>query len=164
MIRAAFRRLLTLDDPPERTALAFTVGVFVGFSPFLGLHTAIAAILALIFRFNKVAIFTGVYINNPLFTLVPIVLLSYAIGAFVLGRPLKPPAAGLDLLTAPRVFDGNYWRQLWAHSRGLLWPFAIGAMTLSVICSAVAYPLTLRLLRARQAKKLLKAEARAETP
>ena len=92
MIRAAFRRLLTLDDPPERTALAFTVGVFVGFSPFLGLHTAIAAILALIFRFNKVAIFTGVYINNPLLTLVPIVLLSYAIGAFVLGRPLKPPA------------------------------------------------------------------------
>ena len=27
MFRAAFRRLLALDDPPERTALAFSVGL-----------------------------------------------------------------------------------------------------------------------------------------
>ncbi|MDQ1590256.1 MAG: hypothetical protein QOG71_883, partial [Pyrinomonadaceae bacterium] len=35
MFRAAFRRLLAVDDPPERTALAFSVGVFIAFSPFL---------------------------------------------------------------------------------------------------------------------------------
>ncbi len=154
---------MALDDPPERTALAFTVGVFIGFSPFLGLHTIIAAILAFVFRFNKVALFAGVYINNPLLV-APIVLVSYAIGAFVLGRPLRPSQAELDLLTAPHFFDGNYWRQLWAHSRELLWPFFVGSMTLSLVCAAAAYPLTLRLLRARQTKKLAQANANAEKP
>jgi hypothetical protein len=153
MIRAAFRRLLALDDPPERTALAFSVGVFIGFSPFLGLHTVIAAILAIIFRFNKVALFAGVYINNPFLTLLPIVLLSYAIGAFVLGRPLRPPQEGLDLLTAPRLFDSGYWRQLWARSGDALWPFAIGGMALSVVCSLAAYPLTLWFLRSRRTRQ-----------
>ena len=48
MIRGAFRRLLALDDPPERTALAFSIGVLIGFSPFLGLHTIMAALAAFV--------------------------------------------------------------------------------------------------------------------
>src|SRR6266496_257957 len=102
MFRAAFRRLLSLDDPPERTALAFAIGVFIAFSPFLGLHTILATLIAFLFRFNKIAIYTGTFINNPLFTLVPIIVASYAIGALILGRPLRIPAAGLDLLAHPR--------------------------------------------------------------
>ncbi|MFX9081388.1 DUF2062 domain-containing protein, partial [Acinetobacter baumannii] len=48
MCRAALRRLLALDDPPERTALAFSIGVFIAFSPFLGLHTIMATLIAVI--------------------------------------------------------------------------------------------------------------------
>lgn len=151
MIRAAFRRLLALDDPPERTALAFAVGVFIGFSPFLGLHTLMAALIATVFRFNKIAIFTGTYLNNPFLTLGPIVLLSYSIGAFVLGQPLKPPAEELHLLLHPRLFDGTYWRALAAQSTVLLWPFFIGSMILAVALSVLSYPLMLRLLRLRRA-------------
>ena len=81
MFSATLRRLLAIDDPPERTALAFSIGVFITFSPFLGLHTIIATVLAFVFRFNKVAIYTGTYINNPL-TLVPIIVVSYGIGRF----------------------------------------------------------------------------------
>jgi uncharacterized protein (DUF2062 family) len=86
MFRATFRRLLALDDPPERTALAFSVGVFIAFSPFLGLHTILATLIAFLFRFNKIAIYAGTFVNNPLL-LVPIIVASYAIGAFFLGRP-----------------------------------------------------------------------------
>ena len=71
MFRAAFRRLLAIDDPPERTALAFSIGVFIAFSPFLGLHTILATLIAFMFRFNKVAIYTGTFLNNPPLTLVP---------------------------------------------------------------------------------------------
>ena len=66
MFRAAFRRLLAIDDPPERTALAFSIGVFIAFSPLLGLHTILATLIAFVFRFNKVAIYTGTFLNNPL--------------------------------------------------------------------------------------------------
>src|SRR5205085_1674108 len=86
MFRAAFRRLLALDDPPERTALAFSVGLLIAFSPLLGLHTILATALALVFRFNKVAIYTGTFVNNPFLTLVPIVAASYAVGALLINH------------------------------------------------------------------------------
>lgn len=154
MFRAAFRRLLAIDDPPERTALAFSIGVFIAFSPFLGLHTIMATAIAFLFRFNKIAIYTGTFINNPLFTLVPIIIVSYAVGAFVLGRPLKIPDEGLELLKNPHVFSGDYYRRLFVESWNIVWPFAVGATVLSFVCSLLAYPLTLRTLRAYRRHKL----------
>lgn len=150
MLRATLRRLLAIDDPPERTALAFSVGIFIAFSPFLGLHTIMATALAFIFRFNKIAIYTGTFVNNPIFTLVPIILASYATGAFFLGRPLALPDEGLQLLKEPHLLTGDYWRRLFAHSWDILAPFAVGGTVLSVVCSLAAYPLTLRVLRAKQ--------------
>lgn len=152
MFRATIRRLLAIDDPPERTALAFTIGVFITFSPLLGLHTIIATLLAFLFRFNKVAIFTGTYINNP-FTLVPIIIVSYGIGSFLLGRPLRIPPEGIELLKHPHPLTGSYYRQLFTSSWYLVGPFAIGGMLLSVVCSLASYPLTLRWLRAHRLKK-----------
>jgi uncharacterized protein len=150
MFRATFRRLLAIDDPPERTALAFSVGVFIAFSPFLGLHTLTATALAFIFRFNKIAIYTGTFINNPIFTLVPIILASYGVGAFFLGRPLALPEEGLVLLKEPHLLTGDYWRRLFQHGWDILLPFTVGGMVLSVVCSLAAYPLTLRMLRMKR--------------
>ncbi|HEV2912587.1 MAG TPA: DUF2062 domain-containing protein [Pyrinomonadaceae bacterium] len=150
MFRATLRRLLAIDDPPERTALAFSIGVFIAFSPFLGLHTVMATALAFIFRFNKIAIYTGTFVNNPIFTLVPIILMSYGVGAFFMGRPLGLPPEGLLLLKEPHLLTGDYWRRLFLHGWDVLVPFAVGGLALSVVCSLASYPLTLRMLRARQ--------------
>lgn len=153
MFRATFRRLLALDDPPERTALAFSIGVFIAFSPFLGLHTILATLIAFVFRFNKVAIYSGTFINNPFLTLVPIIIASYAVGAFVLGRPLRIPAEGVELLKNPHLLTADYYRKLFRESWDIVWPFTIGGMVLSVVCSLIAYPVTSWLLRKhRQAK------------
>ena len=153
MFRAAFRRLLAIDDPPERTALAFSIGVFIAFSPFLGLHTILATVITFLFRFNKVAIYTGTFVNNPFFTLVPIIIASYAVGAFVLGRPLRIPEEGVELLKNPHIFTGSYYRRIFFESWNVVWPFAVGGIVLSVVCSLLAYPLTLRALRAYRAAK-----------
>ena len=153
MFRAAFRRLLAIDDPPERTALAFSIGVFIAFSPFLGLHTIMATVVAFLFRFNKIAIYTGTFLNNPFFTLVPIIIVSYAVGAFVLGRPMHIPDEGLELLKNPHLFSGDYYRRLFLQSWHIVWPFSVGASVLSVVCSVLAYPLTLGALRAYRRRK-----------
>jgi uncharacterized protein (DUF2062 family) len=153
MFRAAFRRLLAIDDPPERTALAFSIGVFIAFSPFLGLHTILATAIAFLFRFNKIAIYTGTFVNNPFLTLVPIIIASYAVGAFILGRPLSIPDEGLELLKNPRLLSGDYYRLLFQQSWNIVWPFSVGGMVLSVVCSLLAYPLTLRALRAYRTLK-----------
>lgn len=134
MIRRAIRSLLNLDDPPERTALAFAVGVFIGFSPLLGLHTILAALIALVWRCNKVAIFTGIYVNNP-WTLAPVVAASWAIGRLFINEP----HAALPEFSFHAPMSAAFWQMLAAQRRQLL-PFAIGA--------AIAYPLRLHTLRA----------------
>ena len=150
MFRANIRRLLAIDDPPERTALAFSIGVFIAFFPLLGLHAILATVIAFAFRFNKLAIYTGAFVNNPFLTLVPIILISYGLGAVVIGRPLALPSESMELLKSPHLFTGDWWGNLFKTGGNLLWPYAIGGLLLSVICSLVAYPLTLRFLRARQ--------------
>jgi uncharacterized protein (DUF2062 family) len=153
MFRATFRRLLAIDDPPERTALAFSIGVFIAFSPFLGLHTIAATLIAFLFRFNKIAIYAGTFLNNPFLTLVPIIVLSYAVGALVLGRPLSIPAEGVELIKNPRLLSADYYSQIFFQSWYVVGPFALGATLLSVICSVLAYPLTLSLLRRHRKRR-----------
>ena len=154
MFRSTFRRLLALDDPPERTALAFAIGVFIAFSPFLGLHTILATAVAFLFRFNKVAIYSGTFINNPFLTLVPIIVASYAIGAFILGQPMRIPSEGIDLLRDPHPLTADYYHKLFRESWGIVWPFTIGASVLSVVCSLIAYPVTSWLLRTRRRRQI----------
>jgi uncharacterized protein (DUF2062 family) len=60
---------------------------------------------------------------------------------------LRIPDEGLELLKNPRIFSSDYYRLLFVQSWGLVWTFAVGAMVLSVVCSLLAYPLTLRALR-----------------
>src|SRR5688500_5609245 len=114
MFRGAIRRLLSIDDPPERTALAFSIGVFIAFSPFLGLHTIMATDVAFVFLFNKIAVYSGTFITYPFLTLVPIILASYWVGAFLLGLPTSLPAEGLELLRAPHLLTASYWSALFA--------------------------------------------------
>jgi uncharacterized protein (DUF2062 family) len=84
---------------------------------------------------------------------VPIILASYAVGALLLGRPLGLPQASMELLRSPHLLTGDWWSQLFKSGGNVLLPFFIGGMVLSVICSSLAYPLTLRFLRAREKQK-----------
>jgi len=149
MLRSALRNLLNLDDPPERTALAFAIGAFIGFSPLLGLHTILAAVVAVVCRLNKVAVLTGSFLNNP-WTIAPVIAASWAIGNLIIGSPpVELPQAGLSaLLTA------DFWFSLAAQWRQLL-PFALGSALLSMTAAAVSYPLMLRILRTYQRKRQL---------
>src|SRR5690349_24979271 len=58
-------QMLHTHDTPERTAAAFALGVFFGFSPFLGLHTVLGLIFAFALNLNRVAILLGIYSNLP---------------------------------------------------------------------------------------------------
>src|SRR5215210_8267328 len=63
--RRWLEQLLHTHDTPERTAVAYAVGVFFGFSPFLGLHTILGLVVAFAFDLNRVAVLLGVYSNLP---------------------------------------------------------------------------------------------------
>jgi uncharacterized protein (DUF2062 family) len=83
------KQILAIDAHPGHIAAGFAVGVFISFTPFFGLHTPMAIVAAVIFRLNKLTTITGAWINTPI-TVVPVLIGSYQLGAFILGRPPTP--------------------------------------------------------------------------
>ena len=102
--------------------------------------------LAFIFRFNKVAIYTGTFINNPFLHSSDYRRVLWAALLFW-GDHCVFRQEGVDLLKDPEIFSGAYYRRLASQSRYIVEPFAVGGLVLSLVCSVIAYPLTLRALR-----------------
>lgn len=129
-LRQRLTQVLHLQETPHRTALAFATGVFIAFAPHYLFHTASAAFCAWMFRLNYVAIFLGSFINNP-WTLIPILAASLYTGVFLMGESTHPTIEWSEL-TMDNLFD---------MLAPYLIPFLVGACTLAVLASLIAYPL-----------------------
>jgi uncharacterized protein len=154
MTRAAIARwldaLLHIHDTPERTAAAFALGVFLGFSPLLGLHTLLALLCAFLLDFNRVAVLLGVYSNLP-WIMAPYYTVGTMAGAWVLGTKLPP---GFED-RVHQVFDlhlwrGEFWYQLGISLRPLLWPYVVGSTVGALLLAAFAYRTVLAFVLARR--------------
>lgn len=129
-LRDFLRRLLSLEESPHRTALAFSVGVCLGVSPFWGLHAVIGLALSFIFKLNRVAVLVGVFVNSP-WTMAPVASLGTALGFLVMGT--RPRTADLAEVS---LFSREFWQEMVSD---LLWPFLLGNMLLSIIAAVLAY-------------------------
>jgi uncharacterized protein (DUF2062 family) len=144
-------RLARLPDTPERIALAFAIGVFFGFSPFLGLQTLAGISLAFCFRLSRVAVLLGTWVNLPW-----IVPLYYAavteLGARMLGQ--TPPSRMADEVgLAVRQFSlsTDAMTRVVLSLRPMFWPFFTGSLLGAVFLGTVAYWVIVSVLRARRA-------------
>jgi uncharacterized protein (DUF2062 family) len=142
-------KLLHIHDTPQRTALAVAVGVFIGFSPLLGLHTIIAIGVAFLFNLNRVAVLIGAYTNLP-WLLAAYYGLATALGAWLLGTKL-PAGFGerLGEFVTLSLFHVEFWRQIAQEMRPLFWPYFVGSTLGALILSATAYWLTRGFIEAR---------------
>src|SRR5438046_7376541 len=87
--RRWLEQLLHTHDTPQRTAAAYALGVFFGFSPLLGLHTVLGLVFAFALDLNRVAVLLGIYSNLP-WILPAYYTLATVIGAAILRVPIKP--------------------------------------------------------------------------
>jgi len=149
-IRQWFEQLLHTHDTPRRTAAAYALGVFLGFSPLLGIHTILGLALAFMFGLNRVAVILGVYSNLP--WLVPAYYTVATIGgAALLGVDVQPRA----LEQAMRAVSAAPWS--WVELRELLQTFAplmrayiLGSTIGSVVLAAIAYRVSLVMIVAHR--------------
>jgi hypothetical protein len=154
LTRALVRRwldaLLHIDDTPQRTAAAFALGVFFGFSPFLGFHTILGVLFAFLLRLNRVAVLLGVYSNLPWF-LAPYYAVATTAGAMITGHRIPPGfKSRIASLFELSLYHGEFWRELGRVLRPLLWPYTVGSLIGAVIVAAVAYPLALAFVTSRR--------------
>ena len=151
LVRRWMGQLLHVDDTPERTAAAFALGVFIGFSPFLGLHTILGIVFAFLLNVNRVAVLLGVYSNLPW-----IIAPYYAFVTMVVGAPItnhRIPAgfkSQLVALFAHSLFQSEFWHELGVLLRPLLWPYTVGSMIGAVVLAALAYALALGFVTSRR--------------
>jgi hypothetical protein len=150
LVRRWLDTLLHVADTPERTAAAFAMGVFFGFSPFLGFHTLLAIIVAFMFNLNRVAALLGVYSNLP-WIIAPYYAIVTMIGAKIIGHaPPEGFKAQLSALFEVSVFHGEFWYQLITILKPLLWPYAVGSLLGAIAMAAIAYPLALAFVTSRR--------------
>jgi uncharacterized protein len=148
-----FRKLLHVHDTPERTALAFSLGVFLGFSPFVGFHTLGAIGLALVFNLSRVAVLLGAWSNLP-WWVVPYYAFATWLGTKVIGfRIDQETLSAIFRLGREQGFlTSVFWNQL-ASQWPLLASFLIGSLILSLVLALITYPLSLKWIRFYRSKK-----------
>jgi uncharacterized protein (DUF2062 family) len=107
--RYMMKRILRLSGTPHAIALGVAAGVFISFTPFVGLHFVLSFIVAWIAGGNLVASAFGTFIGNPL-TFPFIWASTFELGNWMLGRTAHVPFA----------FDAN--TSLFNESVEALWP------------------------------------------
>ena len=150
LARRWFESLLHVHDTPERTAAAFALGVFLGFSPFLGLHTVVAILLAFVLNLNRVAVLIGVYSNLP-WIMAGYYAFTTMVGAALL-RVTPPPdlRERLGDLFQQSFRSAAFWHNVVRLLRPLLWPYTLGSLLGATLLAALAYRVALEFVVRRR--------------
>ena len=155
-MKGLFKRLLHIEDTAERTAVAYSIGIFLGFSPFLGFHTLAGLAIAFLFNLNRVAILLGVWSNTPWF-IVPYYMIATWIGMKVTGFRMDKAIlkrmfqSGMD----QGFMSSDFWGRV-ASQWGLLLSFMIGSLILAACFTLIAYPLSLEWIKFYRSRKKAK--------
>lgn len=144
-----FLHMLGRDDPPESVAAAFAVGVAISFTPLIGFHWMMALALAILLRLNKVDVFLGTLVINPL-TLGPTSVVAIWLGRAVLFAKHEAEAhPPLRELFTRDFWDGGVPAM---KTLGLQW--ATGMFVLTGLAGALTYVGLRWLLRRRAALRV----------
>ncbi len=144
-----------LDEEPSRLAMGMAVGVFIGVTPFYGLHTLLALVVAFVFRLNKAATITGTWLNLPWFA--PFVYgFSLKLGEAILSGNFHisrvnvselAEVAGAYLWANPYQHAGDFWRLLWDMLFVASKPLFVGTTVVGLVLATVTYVVTLEAVR-----------------
>ena len=141
-------QMLHTHDTPERTAAAYALGVFFGFSPFLGFHTLLGLVFAFTLGLNRVAVLLGIYSNLP-WILPAYYSLATALGAAILRVPIKPRLLR-ELTMALRDGSWTDFRRLAHALTPLAWGYVLGSLIGAVTLGLIAYRVSLAMIVAHR--------------
>ncbi|MFH1103022.1 MAG: DUF2062 domain-containing protein [Pseudomonadota bacterium] len=140
-IRDFAGRVKRLEGDPHDVALGLAIGVFIGITPTIPFHTALAIAFSFFFGASKVAAALGVWISNPV-TIPIFYYLSYKIGTFLLGMSSPFDVVPRSLIELVRT------------GADITFAAIIGGVILGIIPGILTYILTRRILSVIHSKKL----------
>ena len=166
----AMRSIVTLKGSPGAIALGAAIGVFVAFTPTVGLQMVLAALIATLVGASRPAAIIPAWITNPL-TIPPIFALTYWVGSlFWSGPPVADVYA--RLVTVIKGLEKLSWyafveqfKAFFKIGAELFIPLCIGGAIVGCVCAAASYPLVLWAVHSyrRQYERLRQRRARRKS-
>ncbi|CAL66628.1 DUF2062 domain-containing protein [Christiangramia forsetii] len=130
------------QEPAHKKAAAIALGVFVGISPFWGLHTLLVFTLAAVFKLNKVIAFLFSNISIPPF--IPVIIYaSYQTGSLITGNGFDWDLKLQKLETGTDVFLG-------------LWQYIMGSFALAIVVAIAIWIVFYFLFSVSNQKRVIK--------
>lgn len=150
-------RIMRLKASPHRIALGVAAGVFVAFTPFLGLQMLFACALAFILRASIPAAMLGTFIGNPL-SWPAMWTGAYVAGTFLLGvkNPLRAEMLDqhIDVLgRAMRTPSAQHIDAAASLLESLFLPLMMGGAALGLFMGAIFYYTARGMVAATQARR-----------
>jgi uncharacterized protein (DUF2062 family) len=143
---------------PHRAAAALAVGVFLSFSPFLGLQILLGLAIAMLFRLSRVVVFVGLCTNLP-WIMVPWYALTTAAAAAALGAAGEVDIrARVAEVLGVSMYHPAFWGRTGELVAAVFWPFVIGPTVGAMLLAIIAYVASARLL-VRRARRRRACEA-----
>ena len=147
--KARFVEVVGIHESPERLAAAWALGIGIGLSPLMGLHTVLALVLALLFRLNKVDVLLGTLIINPW------TLTVYFPAAVYLGKRITGVHIPRFVRHNPsEILRAAMWHDNAPWLRSVLLAWSVGAAVLALLGGLGMYLLLTRAIRIHRAHHL----------
>ncbi len=132
-------RVLHVDDTPHRIALGVAIGIFITWTPTIGLQMVLVLALAALLRANKAVGVPFVWISNPL-TLLPIYGSNYWLGTKILGSEydFSKLSPFVDAVKA----GGNWFERLsaaWKAMWSIFLPLWLGSVVIGAALGIITY-------------------------
>jgi uncharacterized protein (DUF2062 family) len=150
-------RLLHANDSPHRIALGAGLGLFVAWTPLIGLHILIVLALAFLLRANKFVAIASVWVSNP-FTFIAIYYPNYLLGGALL-RSFNPQRQVSDQqiremfsrLDMQALIYGFFHTEFWQNLFDLLWmrgpELWIGSVIMGSVVGLIGYLIVYRITK-----------------
>jgi uncharacterized protein len=163
-LRPVLRWVLKLRSSPRAIAGGLGVGMFIAFTPTVGIQIILAIIAATLCNVNRPAAIAPVWITNPV-TVAPVYTFNYWIGTFIWSGPPLAEVKTLFANLGSALTHLSFWDMKEAllamlHiGMEILIPLCIGSVIVGIVLGILTYILSLKLLlfffRRRAEKQLL---------
>lgn len=149
-IKRFFKKHLVTSQPPNKIAKALSLGVFMAFSPFIGVQIPLIFLISWLFGLSSVLIISVAYaLNNPFITMVPIMIVEYYFGVFLMEHILhsnlhKYDPSWISWINAHlTTYIGAYMGEI----KICLWYYIVGSLIIATLAGIITYLFANRMVK-----------------
>jgi uncharacterized protein len=156
-------RILHIDDSPHKIALGLAVGLFIAWTPLLGIHLLLVIAFTVLLRANKFAALVSVWVSN-IFTIPFVYYPAYLVGK--VACDIFSPRGAMNREQVSAIFKrlfapGNmlndfytkeYWREFVILIKTIGPELWIGGFILGGFAAVVSYIICYNIIKSHRTK------------